>query len=214
MQPRILLSVELNKEHYINAIESAGGIPTAEYCPEVDLSYDGLLLCGGRDVDPQRYGEEINGAVNIDYARDAAEMALAKAYIAAGKPVLGVCRGCQLLNVYFGGTLYQHLESTPHHRSGTTVDAIHTVDVTADNVIKEFYGEHFTVNSVHHEAIKKLGNDLVVTHISDDGVIEGFEHKTLPVFAVQWHPERLVNLENAETVNGIKIFEHFLSMCK
>ena len=214
MKPRILLSVELNKEHYIDAIEKAGGTPVAEYCPEVDLSYDGLLLCGGRDVDPQRYGEEINGAINIDYARDAAEMALAEAYIAAGKPVLGVCRGCQLLNVYFGGSLYQHLDTAPHHRSATDVDAIHTADTVTDSVIRKLYGDHFMINSVHHEGVKVLGKDLIVTHVSDDGVAEGFEHKSLPVFAVQWHPERLINLESTEIVDGLKIFEHFISLCK
>ena len=214
MKPRILLSVELNKEHYINAVACAGGLPTAQYCPEVDLSYDGLLLCGGRDVDPLRYGEQIDGAVNIDYARDSAEFALAKAFIEAGKPVFGVCRGSQLLNIYFGGTLYQHLEATPHHRSSTEVDATHIAETVTDGIIRKLYGDRFVVNSVHHQAVKELGADLVVTHISDDSIIEGFEHKSLPVFAVQWHPERLVNLENADTVNGLKIFEYFVSLCK
>ena len=105
MCPNILLSVELEAEKYIHAVELAGGTADAKKCPEVDLSYDGLILCGGRDVDPALYGEVINGAVEIDYERDTAEMALLKAYVEAGKPVLGICRGSQLMNVFFGGSL-------------------------------------------------------------------------------------------------------------
>ena len=213
MRPRILLSVELRKENYIAAVESAGGIAVAEHCPDVDLSFDGLILCGGRDVNPARYGEETDGAVNIDYARDEAEFALAKAYIEAGKPVLGICRGCQVLNVFFGGSLHQHLENTHFHKSDTDTDRTHAVVAVKGGVTEKLYGESYTVNSIHHEAVKTLGNGLIVTERSNDGIIEGFVHATLPVFAVQWHPERLVGAES-ETVDGLKIFEYFLSLCK
>ena len=213
MRPRILLSVELKRENYIEAIECSGGIAVAEYCPAIDLSYDGLLLCGGRDVNPARYGEAVDGAVDIDYDRDAAEFALVKAYIEAGKPVFGICRGCQVLNVYFGGTLYQHLENTHLHRSETDVDRVHYVEAVKGSLPHRLYGDRYAVNSVHHEAVKNLGNDLVVSQASDDGIIEGFEHTSMPVFAVQWHPERLIS-STGETVNGSKLFEYFVSLCK
>ena len=213
MKPRILLSVETNKENYIDAVNLAGGDPVAINCPEIDLSYDGLILCGGRDVNPERYGEEVNGAINIDYDRDAAEFVLAKAYIEAGKPVFGVCRGCQVLNVYFGGSLHQHLENAIDHRSQTNVDRIHAVTAVEGTLAEKLYGNRFVVNSVHHEAVKTLGNGLIATQYSDDNVIEGFEHESLPVFAVQWHPERLI-FGREEIANGLKLFEHFVSMCK
>jgi len=105
MKPRILVVGKFKTEAYLAAIEKNGGIGTAVYCQDVDLSYDGLLICGGCDSHPKYYGEEINGAVNIDDDRDRTEIAVAKAYIEAGKPVFGICRGHQLLNIILGGTI-------------------------------------------------------------------------------------------------------------
>ena len=94
------------------------------------------------------------------------------------------------------------------------MDSIHAAEAVKGSIAESLYGERYTVNSVHHEAVKTLGNGLIVSQMSDDGVIEGFEHESLPIFAVQWHPERLVSLENAETVDGLKLFQHFISLCK
>lgn len=214
MRPRILLSVELEAEKYIHAVELAGGTAEAQNCPAVDLSYDGLIVCGGRDVNPALYGEDINGAVEIDFQRDTAELALIQAYVEAGKPVFGICRGCQIMNVYFGGSLHQHLENTCQHRSETKVDRTHSIEAADNSLAQKLYGKRYIVNSVHHEAVKELGRGLIVTEVSDDGIIEGFQHESLPIFAVQWHPERLVETEDAETVDGLKIFEYFVSLCK
>ena len=166
-------------------------------------------------MDPSRYGEALDGATDIDQDRDASEFALARAFIEAGKPVFGICRGSQLLNVYFGGTLHQHMFNTVLHRSGTDIDREHEVEAVPNSVIEQLYGKRFVVNSVHHQAIKTLGTDLTVTHRSDDGIIEGFQHNSLPIFAVQWHPERLVDQRKRNhCVDGGKLFRYFIELCK
>lgn len=214
MKPVILLSTGSNQQNYIDAVEAAGGIADAKYAPEVCPDYDGLILCGGSDIHPNYYGEEINGSVNIDDVRDRAEFALAKAFIDAGKPVMGICRGCQLLNVYFGGTLYQHIECAELHKSSGGVDAVHITSATSQSILGKLYGESFATNSRHHQAIKKAGAGLEIMQYAGD-IVEGFQHRELPVFAVQWHPERICAKKRREdTVDGIKIFEYFIEMCK
>ena len=215
MGKRILISGHKFIENYIDAVEKAGGEPVAGYLPEIDLDCAGLILCGGVDVDPSRYGEALDGATDIDQDRDASEFALARAFIEAGKPVFGICRGSQLLNVYFGGTLHQHMFNTVLHRSGTDIDREHEVEAVPNSVIEQLYGKRFVVNSVHHQAVKTLGTDLTVTHRSDDGIIEGFQHNSLPIFAVQWHPERLVDQRKRNhCVDGGKLFRYFIELCK
>ena len=215
MAAKILLSGKLNIADYTNSIETAGGTVVGGYLPEPDLSCDGLLLCGGVDVHPKYYNEEINGSVDIDDDRDTAEFALLKAFIEAGKPVLGICRGCQLINIYFGGSLHQHLFNTVLHRSGKSLDREHEIVTVPGSTMERIYGSRLIVNSVHHQGVKRLGDGLIATMYSDDGIIEGFEHESLPVFAVQWHPERLVSAERRRhAVNGVEIFRHFLKMCE
>ena len=112
---KILLFGKGNLQNYINAIEGVGAEAIAEYPPKIDHTYDGLILCGGVDIHPKWYNEEINGTVNIDEKRDASEFKLVQAFIDAKKPIMGICRGCQLLNVAFGGTLYQDIENSKEH---------------------------------------------------------------------------------------------------
>lgn len=216
MKPRILLSGSSDNTNYINAVNGCGGIPFASYLPEVSLAYDGLILCGGVDIHPKYYNEEIDGSHQIDLERDAVELALAKAYIEAGKPVLGICRGLQLLNVYFGGSLIQDLENANEHASGAEYDLIHAVRAEEGSVVQKLYGDSFVVNSSHHQAIGKLGEGLKVTMRTEDGrVIEGIEHKTLPILAVQWHPERMCfEKERSDTINGSHLIRYFIEMCK
>ena len=215
MSPRILVSSQTFIENYITAVELSGGTPIAGYLPELDLTCDGLLLSGGVDLNPALYKEDVNGAVDINNERDAHEMMLLDAFVKAGKPVFGICRGCQLINVYFGGTLHQHIAQTVLHRSGEKPDREHEVEAVSGSIMEALYGKRCVVNSVHHQAIKELGKDLIATQKSDDGVIEAYEHKDLPIIAVQWHPERLVLPENRRNaVDGNKLFAHFINMCK
>ena len=214
-QPRILLSASSKTNYYIDAVLAAGGEPVLEYCPSASAEgYDGLILCGGNDIDPAYYGEGMDGAVNIDAARDKADFALFDVFMKAGKPILGICRGCQLLNVAFGGSLCQHLPNADQHTSGTSDDLVHLVRAERESVFFGLYGEQFSVNSWHHQAAKVLGKGLRLA-MTADGVIEGFEHETLPVFGVQWHPERMCcSKTRPDTVDGQKVFVHFIELCK
>ena len=212
MTPKILIST--NKPNYPEAIKAAGGEPTVGATAAEVESFDGLLITGGADIAPHRYGEEICGSVNINEELDAYELALVDAFVKAGKPILGICRGYQLINIYFGGSLIQHIDTADSHRGEG--DAVHTVDSAEDSLLTRLYGRHFAVNSSHHQAVKKLGVGLRLTQISDaDGVVEGYEHTTLPIIGVQWHPER-TTLAHArpDTVDGGALFSHFIELCK
>ncbi len=213
MKPKILLAANLNRQFYIDAVNACGGEAHAEHCPEISLEYDGLVLCGGNDIYPSYYGEEIDGSVNIDEARDAAEIKLARAFIEAKKPILGICRGSQLLNVVFGGSLYQDLQGADRHKSYDRENyRVHEITAREGSILYNLYDEKFLVNSAHHQAVKKLGAGLIVT-ASADGVVEAFEHESLPVFGVQFHPEKMCLSErHSDTVDGIKIFEYFISL--
>lgn len=215
MKPRILLSVNKGRKWYEQAIEACGGVPIAKYMPEVSTDYDGLLLGGGNDIDPKYYGEPLAGSVDMDLPRDEREFALAEAFIKAGKPILGVCRGSQLLNVYFKGTLYQHLPNVDEHRNDDDLWLAHTVYAAKGSIYEKLYGESFAVNSHHHQAVKTLGAGLLATLKSADGVIEGFEHESLPILGAQWHPEKTCLLARREdTVDGLALFRFFVETCK
>ncbi len=214
MKPRILLSANTNSRYYIEAVENCGGVPVTVYCPSAWEGFDGLILCGGNDVDPKYYEEPFNGAVDIDEKRDAAEMKLIQKFLDAGKPILGICRGHQILNVFFGGSLVQHLPNTDEHRNGKDFYITHTIRAEKDSIVGQMYGTKFTVNSSHHQAIKRPGKELRVTAWAED-VPEAFEHKTLNVFGVQWHPERMsFGQRREDTVDGAEIFRYFLQLCR
>ncbi|MCU1379923.1 MAG: peptidase family protein [Acidimicrobiales bacterium] len=177
---------------YVRAVERAGGLPIL--LPLVDptdveellTAVDGVVVTGGGDVDPARYGAEPHPETGgIDAARDAFDAALWDGLLAGGVPALGICRAIQILNVALGGTLHQHM---PEHRLG---DGLHRVEVRSR--LAEVIGATTTeVNSLHHQAIDRLADGLTVTAQAADGGVEGVEvdgHRQ--VLAVQWHPELL-----------------------
>ena len=215
-KPRILLSGNKKLPNYINAVTQCGGIAFAKYLPEIDAGYDGIILCGGNDIDPAYYGEAVNGSVNIDHERDVVEFELLKAYVDAGKPVMGICRGCQLINVFFGGSLYQDMENAREHSSYADFDLTHSVSAVNGSIAAQLYGTEFVVNSYHHQSAKKIGEGCRVTMVSaDEKVVEGIEHVALPVFGVQWPPERMCFANKREdTVDGKEIFRYFIELCK
>lgn len=215
-KPKILLSGTNTPDPYVAAVEIAGGIPDYQYCPAYREEYDGLLLTGGADLEPERYGQAVNGSVAMDAARDEAEWKLVDAFLQAGKPIFGICRGCQLLNVYFGGSLHQDIETKARHRIDPKVPyPVHGV-VAEDPLLEGLYGKEFSVNSCHHQAVDKLGAGLRITaHCPEDGVVEAFVHESLPVLAVQWHPEKLSgSWLREDAVNGIGLFEYFIRLCQ
>ena len=209
---KLFLLTKLNSQNYIDAVASFGHETLTE-CDDLSL-VDGVILCGGSDVHPRYYGEEIRGATGIDEERDEREVVIALECIRRGIPILGICRGQQLLNVLFGGTLIQHLDNTEYHnKKGSDHYITHPVHALEGSVFSHLYGETFVTNTSHHQAIDRLGEGLRATLFSDDGVIEGVEHKSLPIFAVQWHPERMMlSFASEEMADGRRIFEHFFSM--
>lgn len=213
-KPRILIAVcadEKNHQNYIRAIEEAGGEPICRYAPALDISFDGLLLGGGEDVSPLHYGEQPGQSYPPDTVRDAAELALARAYIEYGKPVLGICRGAQLLNVALGGSLWQHIRHADAHVA-TTGDLLHPVQAEENSLLWDLYDRDFQVNSNHHQAVRLPGCGVMPTAFASDGTVEGFEHERLPLLGVQWHPERILHGEGG-CAPGLPLFRYFLCLC-
>ena len=215
MKPRILISTGGgNAANYLAAVEAAGGVGEARYLPSPDLSYDGLLLTGGDDMDPALFGRENRGSQGIDRARDEAELSLLDAFLSANKPVLAICRGHQVANVWLGGDLIQDLgpELVSFHRKEEG-DQVHLIRAEEGSLLHRLYGPVFPVNSSHHQALGRLGRGLRVSARSEDGVIEAVEHDTLPLISVQFHPERMTGaLARPDTVDGGEIFRAFVEM--
>ena len=179
---------------YSEAIAAAGGLPVlcGEYCPqELAEACDALVLTGGKDLEPSLYHQEkLNDTVKCDPERDRFEMAVAKAFLDEKKPILTICRGFQLLNVLLGGDLYQDLveqKGLVHFDK----ELRHPVNAAVGSVLANIYGERFPVNSTHHQAVNRLGVGLKATAWSDEGIIEAYEHESLPIIGTQFHPERL-----------------------
>lgn len=177
---------------------------------------DGLMLPGGPDVDPTFYGEEPHPKIGMTlYQKDRFEVALIKAALAADKPIFGICRGIQIMNVAMGGTLYQDLESQypelkiQHPQATLGQFATHHVELTAGSKLAKLYGQStIKVNSRHHQAVKAVGKGLKVTAVAPDGVIEGMESTDTDLFlGVQWHPE---NMWQQEDPQQLVVFQDFL----
>lgn len=148
-------------------------------------AFDGLLLSGGGDLSPALYGAPaIYQETTYNTYRDTEELALIRAFCANAKPILGICRGIQALNVFFGGTLLQDMTG---HR-----DTSHFVRTVPNTHTASLLGKRFQTNSYHHQAIDELGQNLYAAAYSRDGMIEAVEHCSLPILGVQWHPERMI----------------------
>lgn len=172
---------------------------------------DGLVLSGGADVDPPTYGDVLHDERwRGDPLRDAFEIALYRAARAADKPVLGVCRGAQLINVAEGGTLWQDLrtlrEGSLVHRDQEAYDRLgHPLELDVDTRLAPlFEGEPLHVNSVHHQGVRELAPDARVLARAPDGVVEAFEISAAAwILAVQWHPEWMVTRSSARLFQAL-----------
>lgn len=243
-----------NNDSYFRAVAAAGGIPATcgnicadmlrytdetagaallsvhDYADAVADRFAGMIVTGGVDVAPARYTGEDMGKSFTDARIDVLDEALIRAFMEAGKPILGICRGIQMLNVYFGGTLIQDLEavkgipSSMHNMRAR--DPIppnnahaHSVTFTPGSDLFDIFGECAGVNSYHHQAVMDTAKGFAVTGISEDGIVEGMESdaqisdpegRLFPqVTAVQWHPERMIN-EPAQ----LELFARFVRRCR
>lgn len=167
--------------------------------------FDGLLLSGGGDMAASFFGQPQHPKANPpDIMRDEEELALLEAFCRRRKPVFGICRGLQVINVYFGGDLRQHIEGH---------DAItHQVKTEPGSRLYHLCGADFIANSFHHQAVGRAGQGLHSTAYAPDSTIEGLEHDTLPVLGVQWHPERMITGVQMDTATDhTKLFSFFIS---
>lgn len=185
-------------QNYRRAVERAGGMVRFGGDP---AECDALLLPGGGDLEPWRYGQINTASRGLEPERDEAELALLTYFTQLHRPVLGICRGLQTINVFFGGTLYQDILG---HSQQNGEDSLHAVR-TAPSPLRDVCGEQCTVNSAHHQAADRLGTGLRAVQWTADGVVEALCHCTLPVWGVQWHPERL-----GSSV-GVRLIQKFLS---
>ena len=186
---------------YAAAVYAAGAIPyvlpattNAASIPALLDRVDMVLFCGGEDVAPSRYGETNHAKLGeVNLRRDAWEFALSDEAIRRRLPLLGVCRGCQFLNIRFGGTLWQDL---PSEKAGAKVhripnEGLHGISVEADTFLAKLAGATSSVNSRHHQAVKNLARGFRISAVSPDGVVEAIEGVDYPALGVQFHPETL-----------------------
>ncbi len=207
-------------ENYYSAIEHAGGEPAAlelfNYSSALSelRSSNALVIPGGTDINPSLYREENTDSLNIDDELDRFEWEMIDEAVKLRLPILGICRGLQLLNVYFGGSLIQNISCCDKHKRMHHIDNCHNVQLKEHSFLYEIYGEaEIPVNSAHHQAVKKLGSGLSATAYSCcERITEAIEHESLPVYGVQFHPERMcLKNKRDDTVDGLRIFEYFIN---
>lgn len=183
---------------------------------------DALVLQGGSDVCPESYAEDYIDEQRWpgDRTRDLYELDLVDRFYKKGKPIFGICRGAQILNVYFGGTLFQdiNIEVDTHieHRNAEKYDQVHhPIHIESGSLLEQIYPKQTSpqVNSVHHQAIKKLAPELILEASSADQVVEAFRHKNSQdqlILGVQWHPEFSPTL-GPEVLDPQPLLDYFLS---
>ncbi|MFI3324739.1 MAG: type 1 glutamine amidotransferase [Clostridia bacterium] len=216
MKKIFILGKQSNFINYSKAIENCGATPVFSCSTENSFGCDALLMPGGGDIAPCNYKEENLHCQDVDTLLDEKEFDLIKLFHDANKPIMGICRGLQSINVALGGSLIQDiLNVQTHSKCGGQFDKIHSIRTNGDNFLSEIYGEDFIVNSAHHQAIKIPAPCLDIIAYSNDGLVEAVKHKTKPIFAVQWHPERIAyEHKNPETVDGSLLFDYFMSLIK
>ncbi|MCL5063392.1 MAG: gamma-glutamyl-gamma-aminobutyrate hydrolase family protein [Nitrospirae bacterium] len=222
MKPIIGITADMDehifrlRQDYVSAVEKSGGLPLI-LAPTGDISQiadfiDGLLLPGGDDLLPEYYGEDISVPLEclkiVRKERSDFEISLLKEVVKRQKPVLAICYGMQLANVAFGGSLYQDIEAQVegdiNHRSEG-----HDIKIVQPSVL-DLQPSTFSVNSSHHQAVKRLADGFEVFAVSGDGIIEGIYKRDYTLFiGVQWHPERIFYDKLS-----LGIFEGFIEQAK
>lgn len=213
------------KNTYVQAVIRAGGLPMIvpvgleQDVEQLIEMFDGLLLSGGNDINPMLFNEEPHEYLGVvSPSRDSSELELARRMLKTGKPILGICRGLQVLNVAVGGTLYQDLykqNDSPilqHIQKAPNTHCSHYVQLDKGSLLESIAGsERIQVNSYHHQSLKEVPSDFKVTGVASDGIVEAIESTDEQfVLGVQWHPEALSAAGDAVS---LRIFERFISEC-
>lgn len=214
MNQILIAGIPSQTANYQDALSRLGALPIVSLDPVQTDCCDALLLPGGGDIDPALFGEDDTGSRNIDAALDRQQLDILARFVRLGKPVLGICKGLQVINVHFGGTIIQDLATADSHRHNGQ-DQVHSTRALPDSVLAELYGEEFVVNSAHHQGLGRIGHGLIVIQRAPDGVVEAAVHSSLPILAVQWHPERMCfSRARSDTVDGSLLLAHFLNSCR
>lgn len=210
--------ISLNKE-YLEAIWKNGGIGVVLPYTDDDMqisefveTFDGFLFCGGGDLDPKYYDEDLHPRTsNISSKRDRFEFKMFHAVYPTGKAILGICRGEQVINVFLGGTLYQHIDGHSENCGCARGDRSHSVSLDEQGKLFSLLGKKsILTNTYHHQCVKTLADTLVRDAVSEDGYIEAFHSLEHPFcLGVQWHPE--LYYDNDESSN---IFKAFVNACR
>lgn len=228
----ITSSMELDQKKYmvnennVRAIHQAGGIPLLlpyitgdNDIDQMVQQIDGLYLPGGYDIDPTLFGEEPHPKLGtIIPKRDKFEFSLIEKVLEKGKPILGVCRGSQILNIVVGGDMYQdiygqiHTPLFQHSQRSPLQHGSHFVNVLEDSLLAKLVGvTELRVNSFHHQANRKIPSNFLASGVANDGIIEAIESKEHPfVLGVQWHPESMLQVNDEASE---KIYKGFITAC-
>ncbi len=196
--------------NYVKYVKSIGAEPVVTFSMGDVVHCGGLILPGGGDITPAFYGEKNHGSRNINTELDILQLQALDLCIRESIPVLGICKGLQIINVGFGGSLIQDLPTASIHRYEDG-DKYHSTVTLEDSILHKLYGESPVVNSAHHQAIKELGSGLsAIQWCPDDNCIEAIVHTRLPILGVQWHPERID--EKRAMISGQKLLTYFASL--
>lgn len=215
---------ENTNEAYTSAIEKAGGyallLPYTADSKRLEAAVcavDGILIPGGLDVDPELYGETAMPCCKEHHMdMDLFQMDLIDMAIRKNRPIFGICRGLQIINVHHGGTLYQDLDECfskeiKHPRLDSPVAAVHEVRLEDGCILRDVFGKsEIPVNSLHHQGIKSLGGGLSPAAVCTDGLVEGIEDGKNGIFAVQWHPEALMETDGS----SLLLFKKLINMTR
>lgn len=208
---------------YVEAVRKSGGLPIIlpiannENIEEYISLIDGLLLVGGRDVNPILYNEELTDETRpVIFEKDKSDILYVKEMLKQNKPILGICRGMQIISVALGGSLCQDLnmcglDNNEHFKLKQPYDEIHLVEIKENTILHNLFGNEIKVNSIHHQSVKKLGQDLIISAHAKDGTIEAIESTNENILAIQWHPELLIKGGNSEM---LIIFKEFINRTK
>ena len=231
--PRLLIAGPSGQvQNYLSAFSALGAVcrtlnnampekrlidpaePLPVFFPEPSDSYDALVLPGGGDIDPFLFHQENQGSRTIDPGLDRLQLFLLRSFLEKELPVLGICKGMQLINVCLGGGIIQDLPTAGQH-AYIGKDQVHLTYTEKGSLLHTLYGENFPVNSAHHQGIAEPGEGLIVIQHAPDGVAEAIVHTSLPILGIQWHPERMCFArKRPDTPDGSLLLARFLSLIR